>query len=132
MFNTSQRIPDIDQIRSNIGRSEARDVQRLFPDVQARRAANDAGQRPLTTAPPPRILKHLTPSMWGSFAYGADQIADQTRKIWGIETYDGTKYEYTGVGKPCRLQPMKRYSPFRGFAPPRDGEDEESLSSSED
>lgn len=121
MFNNSQRIPDIDRLRGDVQRSNARDVQRLFPDVQARRAANDAGQRPLTTAPPPRILKNLAPSMWGSVDYEAHQIADQTRKIWGIETYDGTKFEYTGVGKPCRLQPMKRYEPFRGFAPPRDG-----------
>jgi len=121
MFNNSQRIPDIDRLRGDVQRSNARDVQRLFPDVQARRAANDAGQRPLTTAPPPRILKNLAPSMWGSVDYEAHQIADQTRKIWGIETYDGTKFEYTGVGKPTRLQPMKRYEPFRGFAPPRDG-----------
>lgn len=132
MFNSSQRIPDINQLRGDIGTANVRDVQRLFPDVQARRAAADAGHRPPTTAPPPRIMRNLVPSMWGSIDYEAHQIADQTRKIWGIETYDGTKYEYTGVGRPCRLQPMKRYSPFRGFAPPLDASGSDDESSSED
>lgn len=125
MFNTSQRIPDSDRIRGDIGRANIPDAQRLFPDVQARRANNAAGHRPLTTAPAPRILKHLMPSMWGSVDYEAHQIADQTCKIWGKPAYDGTKFEYTGVGRPCRLQPMKRYSPFRGFAPPNDGDDDD-------
>lgn len=60
--------------------------------------------------------------MWTSIDYEAHQLADQTRKIWGIEAYDGTKYEYAGYGRPCRLQPMKRYSPWRGFAPPNDND----------
>lgn len=128
MFNNSQRIPDMNQLRGDIGRTNVRDAQRQFADVQARHAANDAGQRPITTAPPPRIMRNLVPSMWGSIDFEAHQMADQTRKIWGIATYDSTKFEYTGVGRPCRLQPMKRHSPFRGFAPPRDGEDEESSS----
>lgn len=132
MFNNSQRIPDIDRLRNDIQRGGIRDAQRLFPDVQARRANNEAGHRPLTTRPPPRILKHLTPSMWGSIDYEAHQLADQTRKIWGIEAYDGTKFEYTGVGRPCRLQPMKRYSPFRGFSGPDDDVDSDGDGSESD
>lgn len=120
----SQRLPSGDQIVEALDRMPAADVFRAFPDAQATYRQNEAAGRPLSKAPPPAILKRLNPKMWDTLDYEAHQVADQTRWMWGKEAYDGTKFEYVGVGKPFNArQPLLRSVAWKHFLPATDDDE---------
>lgn len=113
------RLQTVDQVLNDLDRlPQASDVLRAFPDAHARVAQGQRAGRPLNTQAPPRMLQRLNQGLWHSLNFEAQQIADQTRWLWAKEAYDGTKFEYVGVGKPQYApKPLLRSVAFKNFLP---------------
>lgn len=115
----SQRIPSGDQVVEELQVNPAiRDVLRAYPDAHSNHLNNKANGRPIPRAPPARILRYLNQTLWHTVDHEANQVADQTRWMWGKEAYDSTKFEYVGVGRPLHSRmPLLRSAAWNHYLP---------------
>lgn len=116
----SQMLPNGDQVVGQLQNDPLiRDVMRNFPEPHAQHLNQRAnGGRHMAVRAPPRILRHLHEGLWDSIDWEAHQVADNTRWMWGKEGYDGTKFQFLGVGKPFHaVPPLIRSVAWKDFRP---------------
>lgn len=72
---------------------------------------------PTGTKEPARALKVLNSQLWKNQDWEAIQLMDDTRFIWGQESFDGTSVEWTCTHVPFTRQPLKRRTLYNSILP---------------